>query len=74
MSGFPLRPLAVECCEQFGVDWDGDLDTKAGNYFAFATAFPSSKVITENILMGLHLKFILSFGLLGFVEFDQDQK
>ena len=43
-SEFPLSSLGVECSQQFGVDWEGKNDDRAGNYFVLATAFPSTKV------------------------------
>ncbi|CAO2831573.1 unnamed protein product [Amaranthus hypochondriacus] len=70
-SGFPLRPLAVECCGQFGVDWDGDLDTKAGNYFAFATAFPSSKLVKNGIRISSNLLYSLGCPAAGRFVFVQ---
>ena len=47
-SGFPLSSLAVECSEQFGVDWEGSVDAKAGHFFALATAWASTKVGIRN--------------------------
>ncbi|KAI5337011.1 PREDICTED: calmodulin-interacting 111 [Prunus dulcis] len=43
-DGFPLSSLADECARRFGIDSCGQLTDDAGNYFALATIFPSSKV------------------------------
>lgn len=43
-DGFPLCSLADECARTFGIGSCGQLANEAGNYFALATIFPSSKV------------------------------
>ncbi|XP_021807874.1 calmodulin-interacting protein 111-like isoform X2 [Prunus avium] len=48
---FPLSSLADECARRFGVDSCGQLTNDAGNYFALATIFPSSKVTKNGVLL-----------------------
>lgn len=59
MSGFPLSSLAVEGSEQFGVEWEGKMDERAGNYFALATAFPSSKLQKNGVRISSSLSCTL---------------
>lgn len=54
-DGFPLSSLADECARRFGVDSCGQLTNDAGNYFALATIFPSSKVIKNGVRLSSHL-------------------
>lgn len=45
---FPLSSLADECARHFGIDPCDQLVDEAGNYFALARIFPSSKVGKDN--------------------------
>ncbi|KAL6285660.1 hypothetical protein ACE6H2_010050 [Prunus campanulata] len=54
-DGFPLSSLADECARRFGVDSCGELTNDAGNYFALATIFPSSKVIKNGVRLSSNL-------------------
>ncbi|XP_021807884.1 calmodulin-interacting protein 111 isoform X2 [Prunus avium] len=54
-DGFPLSSLADESARRFGVDSCGELTNDAGNYFAFATIFPSSKVINNGVRLSSNL-------------------
>uniref|UniRef100_A0A803NB09 AAA+ ATPase domain-containing protein n=1 Tax=Chenopodium quinoa TaxID=63459 RepID=A0A803NB09_CHEQI len=58
-SSFPLSSLSAECSEQFGLHWDGKLDNKAGNYFALAAAFPSSKLSKNGVKISSNLNYTL---------------
>ncbi|KAK9664452.1 hypothetical protein RND81_14G042900 [Saponaria officinalis] len=64
-SDFPLRYLAEECSEQFGVDLDGEMDNKAGNFFALATAFPSNKLVKNGVRISSNLSYSLGCPTLG---------
>ncbi|XP_021744535.1 calmodulin-interacting protein 111-like isoform X2 [Chenopodium quinoa] len=70
-SSFPLSSLSAECSEQFGLDWDGKLDNKAGNYFALATAFPSSKLSKNGVKISSNLNYTLGCPSVGRVLFVQ---
>ncbi|XP_008228492.1 PREDICTED: calmodulin-interacting protein 111-like [Prunus mume] len=54
-DGFPLSSLADECARRFGVDSCGQLTDDAGNYFALATIFPSSKVTKNGVLLSSNI-------------------
>ncbi|KAL6285654.1 hypothetical protein ACE6H2_010044 [Prunus campanulata] len=54
-DGFPLSSLADECARRFGVDSCGQLTNDAGNYFALATIFPSSKVTKNGVLLSSNI-------------------
>ncbi|KAG8372164.1 hypothetical protein BUALT_Bualt12G0038000 [Buddleja alternifolia] len=48
LSGFPLSALSDECGRHFGLDLSENLADEAGNFFALATVFPSSKELKSN--------------------------
>ncbi|CAN6700986.1 unnamed protein product [Malus baccata var. baccata] len=54
-DGFPLCSLADECARTFGIGSCGQLANEAGNYFALATIFPSSKVTKNEVLLSSNL-------------------
>ncbi|XP_021863997.2 calmodulin-interacting protein 111 isoform X1 [Spinacia oleracea] len=70
-SGFPLSSLPTECSEHFGVDWNGSLDDKLGNYFILATAFPSSKLVKNGVRISHNLLYSLGCPLVGRIVFVQ---
>lgn len=53
---FPLSSLADECARHFGIDPGDQFADEAGNYFALARIFPSSKVGKGN-----HVTVLLCF-------------
>ncbi|KAF3441359.1 hypothetical protein FNV43_RR15273 [Rhamnella rubrinervis] len=52
---FPLSSLADECARHFGIDPGNQLADEAGNYFALATIFPSSKVAKNQVRLSAGL-------------------
>ncbi|KAJ8449759.1 hypothetical protein Cgig2_001415 [Carnegiea gigantea] len=70
-SEFPLSSLGVECSQQFGVDWEGKNDDRAGNYFVLATAFPSSKLQKNGTRISSSLSYSLGCAAAGRVAFVQ---
>ncbi|KAL9237905.1 hypothetical protein vseg_012399 [Gypsophila vaccaria] len=68
-SGFPLSSLADECSERFGVDLDVENDSKAGNFFALATVFPSNKLVKNGVRISSNLSYSLGCPTIGRVVF-----
>ncbi|BBH07002.1 Cam interacting protein 111 [Prunus dulcis] len=75
-DGFPLSSLADECARRFGVDSCGQLTNDAGNYFALAMIFPSSKITKNGVLLSSNLSNTMGCppsGRVTFIHYVQNQ-
>ncbi|KAI5316955.1 hypothetical protein L3X38_036662 [Prunus dulcis] len=75
-DGFPLSSLADECARRFGVDSCGQLTNDAGNYFALAMIFPSSKITNNGVLLSSNLSNTMGCppsGRVIFIHYVQNQ-
>ncbi|KAL0359649.1 UNVERIFIED_CONTAM: Calmodulin-interacting protein [Sesamum angustifolium] len=68
-SGFPLSTLSDECARHFGLDLADTLADEAGNFFALATVFPSSKVLKNGVRLSSNLSYTLGCPASGRVIF-----
>ncbi|CAL0322909.1 unnamed protein product [Lupinus luteus] len=76
MDSFPLKSLVNECARCYGLENWKTLDDEAGNYFALATVFPSSKVLKNGVRLSSNLSYTMGCPPLGstvFVHLVQKQ-
>ncbi|XP_061372359.1 calmodulin-interacting protein 111 isoform X2 [Gastrolobium bilobum] len=62
LHSFPLKSLASECAKCYGLEigkTSSDDDDSAGNYFALATVFPSSKVLKNGVRLSSNLSYTM---------------
>ncbi|CAK9309168.1 unnamed protein product [Citrullus colocynthis] len=69
LKGFPLSSLADECGRHFGVDPGDSIIHEAGNYFALARIFSSSKELNDGVQLSTNLSFTLGCPETGRVLF-----
>ncbi|XP_038887604.1 calmodulin-interacting protein 111 isoform X2 [Benincasa hispida] len=69
LKGFPLSLLADECGWHFGVDFGDSVIHEAGNYFALARIFSSSKELNDGVQLSTNLSFTLGCPTIGRVVF-----
>lgn len=68
-NAFPLCSLADECAKNFGIVSSDKTVNDAGNYFALATVFPSSKVIKDAARLSSNLASTLGCPASGRIVF-----
>ncbi|KAH7521272.1 hypothetical protein FEM48_Zijuj07G0015400 [Ziziphus jujuba var. spinosa] len=66
---FPLSSLADECARHFGIDPGDQFADEAGNYFALARIFPSSKVAKNQVTLSANLSNTMGCPTAGRVVF-----
>ncbi|KAL7138315.1 hypothetical protein ABFS83_10G154600 [Erythranthe nasuta] len=68
-SGFPLSVISDECARHFGFDSADNVGEEAGNFFALATVFPSSKVLKTGVRFSSDLSYTLGCPASGRIVF-----
>ncbi|OIW03208.1 hypothetical protein TanjilG_21840 [Lupinus angustifolius] len=69
LDSFPLKSLVNECARCYGLENGKTLDDEAGNYFALATVFPSSKVLKNGVRLSSNLSYTMGCPPLGTTVF-----
>ncbi|KAK4281981.1 hypothetical protein QN277_013417 [Acacia crassicarpa] len=64
-DSFPLKSLMKECAGCYGLDYGNTSVDGAGNYFALATVFPSSKVLKNGVQISSELSYTMGCPTIG---------
>lgn len=67
--GIPLCSFADECARHTGINPGNKMTNEAGDFFALATVFPSSKVLRDGVRLSLNLSYTMGCPTSGRVLF-----